>query len=192
MIEIFLSEAPWAIALILILFWPKALNSLPLIPFLLFILSPTIAIFDSLDSTWDSFILFWDISNSNSLSIASFAREASFEFTAIHIENSEDAWVIITTLICFDDSDSKNLLENPGTPTIPDPSKLIMEIFSIWLIPFTISSSSSLVEFDMQVPFAFWSNVFLIYTGMFSSINGWRVGKYMTLAPKNDSSIASL
>ena len=45
-IEMFLSDAPCAIALILILLFPKVLNSFPLTPCLLFILSPTIAIFD--------------------------------------------------------------------------------------------------------------------------------------------------
>ena len=62
--------------------------------------------------------------------------------------------MIITTLICCVDRDSKNLFEKPGTPTIPEPSKLRIEIFSIWLIPLTISSSSSFVEFDMHVPLA--------------------------------------
>ena len=56
---------------------------------------------------------------------------ASLESTAIQIENSEEAWVIIITLILLVDKDSKNLLENPGTPTIPDPSKFNIDIFSM-------------------------------------------------------------
>ena len=173
----FLSEAPWAIALTLMLLLPSELNSFPLIPFLLFILSPTMAIFARFDSIWDSFILFWDISNSNSLSITCLATSASLESMAIQIENSDDAWVIITTFIWLDDKASKNLFEKPGTPTIPEPSKFNIEIFSIWLIPLTISSLSSFVEFDIQVPSALGSNVFFIKTGILSSIKGCSVGK---------------
>ena len=161
-IDIFLSDAPCAIALILILFWPNELNNLPLTPFLLFILSPTIAILDKLDSICAWLILFWEISNSNSLSITFFAEMASLESTAIQIENSEEAWVIIITLILLVDKDSKNLLENPGTPTIPDPSKFNIDIFSMWLIPLTISSLSSFVEFEIHVPSSLGSKVFLM------------------------------
>ena len=176
-IDIFLSDAPWAIALILILLFPKVLNNFPLTPFLLFILSPTIAIFDKEFSIWHSFILFWDISYSNSLSIRFFAVLASDSLTAIHIENSEDAWVIIITFTPFCERASKNLFENPGTPTIPEPSKLIRDIFSIWLIPLTVFSFLDLVELEIHVPIAFGSNVFLIYAGIFFSINGWSDGK---------------
>ena len=39
-------------------------------------------------------------------------------------------------------------------------------------IPLTISSLSNLVEFEMQVPSSSGLNVFLIKTGILSSING--------------------
>ena len=47
------------------------------------------------------------------------------------IENSDEACVIIITFIPLSERAPKNLFEKPGTPTIPEPSKLIREIFSI-------------------------------------------------------------
>ena len=64
------------------------------------------------------------ISCSNSASTASLAWCASCTFTPTQIECSDELCVIKITLIDFLANASNNLLENPGIPIIPAPSKL--------------------------------------------------------------------
>ena len=84
-----------------------------------------------LDSTLDGLTLPNLISNSNSSSIDCFAFSESSDFIPKHIEYSEDAWVIIIMLISFFEIAKKSLLENPGTPIIPFPSKVTSDTLSI-------------------------------------------------------------
>src|SRR6187402_261754 len=88
------------------------------------------------------------------------------------------------------DNTSNNRLEEPATPIIPEPSRVINVILSIWLIPLT---GFMCVEtaLEIKVPSACGSKVFLIRIGIFFLKTGWIVGGYNTLAPKCDNSIAS-
>ena len=189
----FLSDAPWAIALILILLAPKLLNNFPLIPWWSFIRSPTTAIFVILDSKTAGATLFKEISKAKCSLITFFAISASSERTPKQIECSDDAWVIMIILICFNDKHSNKRFENPGIPIIPLPSRLISATFSMWLTPLTIDPLCSLlVPFELIiVPDALESKVFFMSKGIFFSIIGWRVGGNITFAPKCESSMAS-
>ena len=138
MIEIFLSEAPCAMARIFMLLAPRLLKSFPLIPWCSFILSPTTAIFTRSVSKRAGYTLFKDISKAKCSSITSLAFCASSALTPKQIEYSEEAWVIMIIFMFSLDRVSKSRLEKPGIPTIPLPSRLIRATSSIWLIPLTI------------------------------------------------------
>ena len=188
---IFLSEAPWAIARILTLFRPKVLNILPLIPWWFFILSPITAIIDKFVSNIIGSIFKSEISFSNSLSIAIFAIFASLSNTPMHIECSDDAWVVIMIFIFSLAKVSKSLFEKPGIPTMPFPwsvSNVTSFILLIPLIGLLFTLSTLLV---IRVPFSFGNKVFFIKIGMFLFSTGSTVGGYNTFAPKCDNSIAS-
>ena len=100
-------------------------------------LSPTTAMFTRLSSifAWATFCK--DISKANSLSITRLASLSSSFRTAMHIECSEEACVIIITLMLAIDNTSNKRFEKPGIPTIPLPSRLIKLICGMWLMPFT-------------------------------------------------------
>ena len=135
--EMFLSDAPCAMALIFTLFFPKVLNILPLKPWWFFMFSPTKAIMQRFFSTIQGSILFCEISTSKALLIASSATSASEFRIPMQIECSDEACVIKITLIFSCDNTSKSLFEEPATPIIPGPSSVIKVMLSIWLIPFT-------------------------------------------------------
>ena len=61
----------------------------------------------------------------------SLARWASSERNPIQMECSEEACVIMITLIFSMDKASNRRFENPGIPTIPLPSRLTRETLSI-------------------------------------------------------------
>ena len=128
--EILRSDAPCAMALILTLFFPKVLNILPLNPWWLFMLSPTRAIIAKSRSAITGFILPKEISYSKASFTICTALSESLSAIPTHIECSDDACVINTTLILDCDNTSKKRLDIPGIPTIPDPSKESNAMFS--------------------------------------------------------------
>jgi hypothetical protein len=77
-------------------------------------------------------ILCCKISISKALLITASAASASSFKIPIQMECSEEAWVIKITLISSD-STSKVSLDEPVTPIIPGPSRVIKVIFSIFL-----------------------------------------------------------
>ncbi len=79
-----------------------------------------------------------DISNSKASLTKATAAEVSSAAIPTQIECSEEAWVISTTLIFALERTSKNLLDIPGIPTIPEPSNEIKAMFSTWLMPCTV------------------------------------------------------
>ncbi|CAI8233508.1 MAG: Uncharacterised protein [Flavobacteriaceae bacterium] len=82
-------------------------------------------------STWAGSTFLIDISKANFSSIAFFAAMASSSLTPIQIECSDDACVIMITLIFAADRASNKRLEKPVIPIMPLPSKLIKATLSI-------------------------------------------------------------
>ena len=136
------------------------------------------------------FILPSDISYSKASFTIATAFFASLEAIPTHIECSEEACVMRTTLIPALESTSKNRFEIPGIPTIPGPSSDKSAILSTWLIPRTVLPFSFWF-FVIKVPAASGSNVFFITMEIPFDNTGCIVGGYRTLAPKWESSIAS-
>ena len=169
--EIFFSEEPCAMALTLIPFLPSTPNILPLTPGWLFICSPTKAKIETSFSIIKGSTFCVLISCSNSASTAILAICASCIFTPTQIECSEELCVINIILICFLASASNNLLEKPGIPTIPVPSKLNKQISFILEMPL-IKFLSAGDSFLIIVPAWLGSKVFFIHTGMFLCITG--------------------
>ncbi len=123
------------------------------------------------------------ISLSNSSFIIRLAFFSSDDLIPIHIECSEEAWVIITIFTLPLDKHSNNLLEYPGIPIIPLPSSVINEISSICEIP--LIAENLLFDFiPITEPSSLGLNVFLMFIGIFFEIKGCIVGGYITLAPK--------
>src|SRR5207249_633760 len=95
--------------------------------------------------------------------------------TPTQIECSEDPCVIRITLIDAPDKDSNNLFENPGTPTMPLPSRLSKATLLMLEIPRIILPSFS-ASFLITVPCSSFAKVFLIQIGIFLLKTGWIVG----------------
>ena len=93
--------------------------------------SPTNAMMQRFFSTIQGSILFCKISISNALLIASSAILASEFKIPIQIECSEEACVIKITLTLANERVSNNLFEDPKTPIIPGPSRVIKVMLSI-------------------------------------------------------------
>src|SRR5690606_39664290 len=148
-------------ALILMLFLPKVLNILPLMPWWFFMLSPTNAMIDKSFSTIMGSILRKAISFSKAASMAVLANCASFSSIPKQMECSEEAWVIKITLIFSKDNVSNNRFEKPGIPIMPLPCKVNKAMLEILLMPVT-GDPLLLTSLEMMVPAASGSAVFLI------------------------------
>ena len=173
--EIFLSEAPCAITLILTLFFPSVLNILPLSPWWLFILSPTRATIAKSFSGITCLMRPLSISYSKASLTMFTAFSTSSAEIPTHIECSEDAWVINTTLISAWERTSKKRFEIPGIPTIPGPSKDNSAILPMWLIPRTVFPFSFL-DLVINVPASSGLKVFFITIDMPFDNTGCIVG----------------
>ena len=84
---------------------------------------------------------------------------------------SEDAWVIIITLIEALLRAENNRYEKFGTAIMPEPERVHKATSSILEIPFT-GSSSSLPSTVIRVPVSLAKKVFLIITGICASNTG--------------------
>ena len=173
--EIFLSDEPCAMARIFTPFRPSAPNILPLTPVWFFILSPTMAMMDKCFSSTNGCNCPIFISYSKALSTASFAFIEKASSIPTQIECSDDACVINITLIDAFASASKSLLEKPGIPTMPLPSKLTntkLLMLDMPLIAVVLSDTSFLIT----VPASCGAKVFFTHTGICLLITGCIVG----------------
>ena len=183
------SDAPCAIALMLMFCRPSESNTFPATPGRPFIPSPTTA-----RIAWSSFTstcidCAWN-SNWNSCRIASTARAASALRTLKQIVCSDDACEIRTTLTPFDASVPNTRPATPGTPTMPGPRSVSSARSPTDVIPFASFPSSTALR-EISVPGASGLNVFLMRIGMRFATAGAIVAECSTFAPKYDSSIAS-
>ena len=115
------------------------------------------------------------ISKLNAWSIERLALSLSAAFTPTQIECSDELCVMRITFTDSFASDSNNLLEKPGIPTMPLPSKLSKLTLLILEIP-RIKLSVTADSFSINVPYSSGAKVFLIHTGIFLLITGWIVG----------------
>ena len=92
----------------------------------------------------------------------------------IVIPCSEEACVTITTLMPLEATIPKNLLVNPGIPTIPLPSTVIAHTSGIAVSPLTIFLST--ISFLITVPFFSGSKVLLTLIGIRLFMAGIIVG----------------
>ena len=162
--EIFLSEDPWAMALMLTPLLPNALNIFPETFTCPLIFSPTKAIIDKFVSTLGLLTLPIWISKVNSSFTASIAVSISSGTIAKVIECSEEAWVIKIILTSALESAPNKRAEIPGIPIIPEPDKLRSAILSIELIP--LIGIPSWLPTEINVPSSSGAKVFLILIGI--------------------------
>ncbi len=164
--EILSSEAPCAIAIILMPFLPIVEKSFPATPVVCFIFSPTIATIDNSLSISILLICPVFISFSNSALIAASAASVSGLSIATLIEFSEDACEIRITFIPAPARAEKSLIEMPVTPTMPIPCRVTSEIPEMDEIPLIGVSFIVLILLKIRVPSFSGLNVFFICTGI--------------------------
>ena len=123
--EMFVSEAPWAQAITLIPERPSVPNSLPAIPGVCFMFSPTIAMVARPLSTCMGNIAPVSISLANSAFSTSAAAAASSSRTPIDVEFSDEACDTMKTEMPLLASVVKIRRFTPMTPTIERPVTVI-------------------------------------------------------------------
>ena len=131
----FVSDAPCAQAMTLIPFRPSVPNSLPAIPGVCFMFSPTIATVASPLSAIIGEISPISISLANSSFSTLHAKAESSVRTPIEVEFSEEACDTRNTLIPFSAKVLKIRWLTPITPTIPNPVMVIRQVSLIEEIP---------------------------------------------------------
>ena len=169
--EMFVSEAPWAQAMTLIPERPKVPNSLPAIPGVCFMFSPTIAIVAKPLSTCMGNMAPVSISLANSSFSTSAAASASSSRTPIEVEFSEEACDTINTEMPLLASVVKIRRFTPITPTIDRPVTVMSDVPLILEIPLIGFWSSSILAL-MRVPGCSGLNVFLTLIGIFLTQTG--------------------
>ena len=137
--------------------------------------SPTNATIERSLSTINGSTRSMAISPAKIVSITFFALSAFTASMPTQIECSEDPWVMRITLIEASERASNNLFENPGTPTIPLPSRLTRTTLLMLEIPRMMLPSFS-ASFLITVPCCSLAKVFFIQTGIFFINTGWIVG----------------
>ena len=188
--DMLLSEEPWAQAITLMPLRPSVPNSFPAMPAWYFMFSPTTATAASSFSMCTGSVAPLSISWRNSLSIVAAAAAASFLPTPIVIPVSEADWLTRNALM-FPSASTLNMrLSIPTIPTMEVPVSVIRLMSSIEDMPL-MSRSSLRHSCLMEVPGAAGLKVFLISMGMPLRHTAYRVGGYITFAPKLQSSIAS-
>ena len=169
--EMLVSEAPCAQAITLIPFLPKVPKSLPAIPGVCFMFSPTIATVASSASEVMGNNSPVSISLLNSSFSTRQAFSASSSFTPIEVEFSEEACDTKNTLMPLSANARKMRLLIPITPTIPKP-RTLMRLVSLMLeIPLMAFSEPDFPS-RITVPCPSGLNVFFIKIGIFL----WQTG----------------
>ena len=187
----FVSDAPCAQAMTDIPLRPNVPKSLPAIPGVCFMFSPTIAIVANPLSACMGNIAPVLISFANSSLSVSTALSASSSRTPIDVEFSDDACDTMNTEMPLFANAVKMRLLTPITPTIDRPVTVISVVPLMLEIPLMGLRSFSILSL-MIVPGSEGLNVFLTLIGMFLTQTGYMVGGYTTLAPKLHNSIASM
>ena len=164
--EIFVSDAPWAQAITEIPERPSVPKSLPAIPGLCFMFSPTIAMVARPLSACMGNMAPVSISLANSLLSTSTAASASSSRTPILVEFSDDACDTMNTEIPLLARVVKIRRFTPITPTIDRPVTVIRVVPLIEEIPLMGFMSSSIFSL-MRVPGCSGLNVFLTLMGIF-------------------------
>ena len=175
MSEMFVCGAPCALAIMLIPLRPRVPNSLPAIPGVCFMFSPTTAMVASPHSACMGNIAPVFISLANSLSSTSTAAAASSSRTPMDVEFSEEVCETMNTLIPLSASAVKIRLFTPITPTIDNPVTVITAVLLMLDIPLMGLLSLSIFALII-VPSPSGLNVFFTLIGMFFTHTGYIVG----------------
>ena len=133
--EMLVSDAPWAQAMTLIPLRPRVRKSLPAMPGVCFIFSPTIAtvarscsaVIEDISPISSSFL--------NSFESTSTARSASAFLTPMVEEFSDEACDTMNTEMPLSARVEKMRLLTPITPTMPKPDTVTSEVSLIDEIP---------------------------------------------------------
>ena len=184
------SEAPCAQAMTEIPLRPRVPNSLPAMPGVCFMFSPTIAMVASPLSTIIGNIAPVSISLANSSLSTRAASSASTSRTPILVEFSDDAWLTMNTEIPFEANVVKMRRFTPITPTIDKPVTVMRAVPLMLEMPLIGFWSFSICCL-MSVPGCLGLKVFFTRMGIFFTQTGYMVGGYTTFAPKLQSSMAS-
>ena len=160
-------------------------------PGVCFIFSPTMAIVARPDSADMGNIAPVSISFLNSSLSTSTAASASSSRTPIDVEFSDEACDTRNTDMPLSASAVNIRLFTPITPTIDSPVTVMSVVPFMLDMPLMGLLSSSIFSF-ISVPGCSGLKVFLTFIGMFLTHTGYIVGGYMTLAPKLQSSMASM
>ena len=164
--EIFVSDDPCAQAMTLIPLRPSVPNSLPAIPGVCFMFSPTIAMVAKPLSACMGNIAPVLISLANSSLSTRTASSASSSRTPMEVEFSDEACATINTLMPFMASAVKMRWFTPMTPTIANPVTVISVVPLMLEIPL-MGLRSSLIFSLMRVPGWSGLKVFLTLMGIF-------------------------
>ena len=145
---------------------PSVPKSLPAIPGVCFMFSPTMAMVARFFSCAISYMAPISISFLNSsLSTWQALSESSF-LTPMEVEFSEDAWLTRNTLMPSLAKAVKMRRLTPMTPTMESPDTVMRLVLLMDDMPLMARELFSPSD-DMVVPFASGLNVFLIRIGMF-------------------------
>ena len=164
--EMLVSEAPCAQAMTEIPLRPRVPNSLPAIPAVCFMFSPTIATVARLLSTCMGNMAPSSISAANSALSTLTAFCASASRTPIEVEFSDEACDTMNTLMPLLASAVKIRRLTPMTPTMARPETLMSDVFLMLEIPLMGLWSFCILSL-MMVPGASGLKVFLMRMGIF-------------------------
>ena len=169
------SDAPCAHAMTLIPLRPRVPNSLPAIPGVCFMFSPTTAIVANPLSACIGNMAPVSISLANSPLSTSTAAVASWSRTPIDVEFSDEACDTMNTLMPLSARAVKMRRLTPITPTIDRPVT-VMSVVPLMLDMPLIGLESLLIFALMMVPSASGLKVFFTLIGMFFTQTGYIVG----------------
>ena len=169
--EMLVSEAPCAQAITLMPLRPSVPNSLPAMPGVCFMFSPTMAMVASPLSACMGNMAPVTISFENSMFSTSTARSASSSRTPIDVEFSDDACDTMNTEMPFSARVEKMRRFTPITPTIERPVTVMSVVPLIEEMPLIMRWSFSTFCL-MSVPGCCGLNVFFTLMGMFFTQTG--------------------
>ena len=164
--EMLVSEAPWAQAITLMPLRPSVPNSLPAMPGVCFMFSPTMAMVASPLSACMGNMAPVSISFSNSWFSTSTAAWASSSRTPILVEFSDEACDTMNTEMPRSASVVNMRRFTPITPTIESPVTVMSVVPLMLEIPLMGFRSSSIFSL-MSVPGCSGLNVFFTFMGIF-------------------------
>ena len=166
--DMLVSLAPCAQAMTLIPLRPSVPKSLPAMPGVCFMFSPTMAMVASSRSSVILYMAPISISLANSSLSTSHARSASSSRTPMEVLFSELAWLTMKTLTPLAARVVKMRLLTPMTPTMESPLTVMSDVLLIDDMPLMALPLSSMpLSLVMMVPLSSGRKVFLMRMGMF-------------------------